>query len=200
MTQASILARQGSGSACRSLWGGFVGWKMGEKEDGSDSHGYPIAGPDHWDVAMVIGVVSDKKKAIGSTEAMKNTAATSPLYSAFVRQADQDVINAKRAIMNRDLQPLGEIMEASTFKMHATMHTAVPPILYWHPDTVACINAIIDLRVKGTGAWVTMDAGPNIKVLCQRSDATTVQKTLLQHVQQSHILRPGSAPRVTSHD
>ena len=198
--QASVLARKGSGSACRSLWGGFVAWEMGSREDGEDCHGVPIADANHWDVAMVVGVVSDKKKSIGSTEAMKITAATSALYPTFIKEAEADVRIAKAAILSRDLHKLGEVMESSTFKMHATMHSSSPPIVYWQPETVACIQAVFGLRQQGIGAWLTMDAGPNIKVLCKASDASIVQQALLKHVDVSHILRPGPPPSVIAHD
>ena len=153
-TEASILARQGSGSACRSLWGGFVGWDLGNRIDGTDCHGYPIAGPDHWDVAMVMAIVSSGKKAIGSTEAMIRTAKTSPLYEPFVTQAPQDVVRATTAIHQKDLKTLGEIMESSTFKMHASMHAAT--ILYWKPATVA-YPTVLEPRLM-VPAYLTMDA------------------------------------------
>jgi diphosphomevalonate decarboxylase len=198
--EASALARLGSGSACRSLWGGFVGWKLGDRADGRDCHAYPIASPKHWDVVMVVAVVSDKKKAIGSTQAMLNTARSSPLYDLFVSQAPNDVVQAKTAILQRDLNGLGRVMESSTFKMHATMHTASPPILYWQPQTVACIHAVQALRSDGLNAWLTMDAGPNVKVLCMRDDGPAVQQALERHVQTSHCLGPGPAPTVRRHD
>ena len=193
-TEASILARQGSGSACRSLWGGFVGWDLGNRIDGTDCHGYPIAGPDHWDVAMVMAIVSSGKKAIGSTEAMIRTAKTSPLYEPFVTQAPQDVVRATTAIHQKDLKTLGEIMESSTFKMHASMHAAVPPILYWKPATVACIQTVLELRNDGIPAYLTMDAGPNVKVLCMQKDAPNVQSALRQHVANCEVLTPEETP------
>ena len=149
---------------------------------------------------MVIAVVSDEKKAIGSTEAMLQTASTSPLYAPFVQQAPDDVEIARQAILSRDLAKLGTVMESSTFKMHATMHASQPPILYWKPQTVACIHTVQTLRAKGCQAWLTMDAGPNVKVLCDVNDAPKVRQALLEHVSACHILAPGPHPTVTLHE
>lgn len=198
--EASVLARQGSGSACRSLWGGFVGWSMGIRPDGTDCHGYPISRPDHWDVAMVMAIVSSDKKSIGSTQAMIRTAETSPLYLPFVEQARDDVIRATQAIKDRNLDTLGTIMESSTFKMHASMHAAVPPVMYWKPATVACIQTVLSLREAGISAYLTMDAGPNVKVLCLQREAQAVQAALLHHVEHCEILKPGGDPTVTIHE
>lgn len=196
LVRLSVLSRQGSGSACRSLWGGFVEWQKGERADGLDSHGHPLAGPDHWDLAMVVGVVSTQKKPVGSTEGMERSRLTSPLYATWVAQAEDDVTEGRAAIAARDLPRLGRVMESSTFKMHAAMHTADPPLQYWAPGSVACQHAIWNLRASGTGAWVTMDAGPQVKVLCMRADAEAVADALRPHTRQVHILGPGGPAMV----
>ncbi len=190
----SVLARQGSGSASRSLWGGFVEWEMGTREDGLDSVGVPIAPQDHWDVAMVVAVVSDAKKAIGSRPAMRLSAETSPYYDTWVKTAAADVEVARAAVLNRDLETLGRVMEQSTHKMHATMTTCTPPVFYAQPGTIACIHAVMALRNAGTSAWLTMDAGPNVKVLCAMADADKVQAALAPHAAIVHRLGPGGAP------
>ena len=197
-TQASVLARRGSGSACRSVFGGFVEWRLGSLEDGSDSHAIPVASADHWPLAMVVAVVSSQKKSIGSTQGMLKTQATSPLYPHFVDSAPHDVATAKAAILNKDLSTLGQIMESSTFKMHATMHTTQPPIIYWQPGTTACIQTVFALRKQGVEAWLTMDAGPNVKVLCRQAEQDTVRKALAPHAETTHILHPGPAPTVVT--
>jgi len=195
---ASILARQGSGSACRSLWGGWVRWNRGERDDGLDSHAEPVAAASHWPVAMVVAIVSDAKKAVGSTQGMIRTEATSPYYPTWVRTAEADVIEGVEAVRARDLERLGAVMERSTLKMHATMHTAWPPILYWQPETVAVLHEVAALRARGIGAWSTMDAGPNVKVLCLREDAEAVRQALAPLVGQVRVLGPGGPARIES--
>jgi diphosphomevalonate decarboxylase len=196
-TELSVLARRARSTACRSLWGGFVEWRVGERPDGTDSHGVPVAPADHWDVVMVVAIVSGKKKAVGSTSGMEASRATSPYYDAWVRTAPGRVETGRAAVLARDLGAVGEQMEASTFEMHALMHTTRPPILYWQPATVACLHAVRTLRDGGLGAWATMDAGPNVKVLCVRSDADIVANALREHVEDVRIARPGGAPTVS---
>lgn len=191
----SVLARQGSGSACRSLWGGFVEWRMGERDDGADSHGVPVAPADHWDVRMVVGVVSSAKKAVGSTTGMTR-ARTSPYWPAWEATAAADVAEARAAVLARDLERLGAVMERSTFKMHATTSTAASPFLYWQANTVACVQAVWSLRERGVPAWVTMDAGPNVKVLCAPDAADAVSAAMAPYAERTIALAPGGEPTV----
>ncbi len=195
-TALSIVARQGSGSACRSLWGGFVEWRPGERDDGSDSHGIPLAAADHWDLAMVVAVVHDGPKPTGSTQGMERSRLTSPFFHQWVQTSDADIAEAREAIAIRDLPRLGRVMEASTFKMHATMHTSSPPLLYWHPGTVALLHEVAAARASGIEAWSTMDAGPQVKVLCASADADAVAERLREHALRVDVLRPGGPARL----
>lgn len=195
-SELSALARRGSGSACRSLFGGFAEWRMGERADGSDSIAVPVADVDHWDVRMVVAVVSDAKKAVGSTEGMARTQETSPFWETWVAMGEPAVDTARQAVLARDLEALGAVMERSTFAMHATMHTSVPPLLYWQPATVALLHAVWALRATGVGAWVTMDAGPQVKVLCLPSDSDAVKAALAPHALRVDVHGPGGPARV----
>jgi diphosphomevalonate decarboxylase len=174
----SVIARQGSGSACRSLWGGFVEWRMGARADGTDSHGVPVAPADHWDLRLVVAVVSAEKKAVGSTDGMTRTAQTCPLFPGFVSSAPADVDQARSAVLARDLPLLGAAMERSTNKMHATMIATEPTVRYWKPVSVAVLDAVEAMRADGLSCYSTMDAGPNVKVLCATADAERVAATL----------------------
>lgn len=194
--EASILARQGSGSASRSLWGGFVEWRRGMLEDGSDSHGLHIADAEHWKLNMVIAVVDNGKKSVGSTEGMLRTMATSPMYAAWVSSWQRDVDKARQGILDQDLTMVGEAMEASTLKMFSTMFTSSPPIRYWRPASVAIQDEVAKLREDGINCWWTMDAGPNVKVLCEPDDALAVADALEHHVEEVHTLSVGGAPVV----
>jgi diphosphomevalonate decarboxylase len=140
---------------------------------------------------MVVCVVSTKSKSVGSTEGMLRSAATSPYWRTWVDSAAGDVEEAMAAVGERDLPRLGEVMERSTFKMHATMHTSTPPLNYWQPATMAVLHEVEGLRGEGTGAWVTMDAGPQVKVLCSAEHAAVVSSRLAPHCVEVHVLRPG---------
>lgn len=190
----SMLARRGSGSACRSIFGGFVEWRLGERADGTDSHGVPLG--EGWDLRLLVAVVSEAKKAVGSTEGMERSRATSPSYEAWVRNGPRDVADAEEAIRARDLAALGAVMERSTFAMHGTMTSATPPLLYWQPATVAVLHAVFALRERGVPCWVTMDAGPQVKVLCPPEAVAAVEAAVRPLVLRVDVHAPGPGARV----
>jgi diphosphomevalonate decarboxylase len=94
------------------------------------------------------------------------------------------------------LEGLGQVMERSTFKMHATMHSATPPLMYWRGGTVEALHVVFGLRQAGVGAWATMDAGPQVKVLCLREDADRVQRALQAVAERVEVLLPGGPARL----
>ena len=192
LKELSILARQGSGSASRSFWDGWVEWKKGEQEDGLDSHGVQIAPAHHWDVRMVMAVVSDQPKKISSRVGMMDTKRTSPMYDSWCQTAANDVLIAREAILNKELHTLGRQMEHSTLKMFSTMFTTQPSIRYWKPKTLAVVECVETLREQGTPCWYTMDAGPNVKILCHAENAQKIASTIGRIVTNTHILEPGN--------
>lgn len=192
LQELSILARQGSGSACRSLWGGWVEWMRGHHPDGSDSHGIPLAPPEHWDLRMIVCVVSDQKKPISSREAMQQTANTSPFFQAWCDSAQEDIDIAKQAVLSKDIRALGEQMEHSTMKMFSTMFSAKPAIHYWKPQTLQIVALVKNLREEGILCWATMDAGPNVKILCTPEHSSLIIETVEKYCLKTHILSAGS--------
>lgn len=169
----SAIARVGSGSAARSVFGGFVRWDAGAEYAESL---YP---PDWWpELRVVVVPVSRETKSISSRDAMNRTRATSPMYAAWVADAPSLVSAAALAIGRRDLPSLGSAMRRSYLRMFATMFAADPPILYWTPESVEAIRRLEKLRSDGIEAWETMDAGPQIKVLTTADHAETVRTTL----------------------
>lgn len=175
--ELSALARRGSGSACRSVYGGFVEWHRGERADGEDSVAEPLLAPDAWDVRVVVAVTSTAPKAVSSREGMRR-AAGSPFFPAWVAATEADLEAARSAILARDLESLGEVAERSAFGMHAVGLAARPPLLYWRGATVECVHRVWALRAEGVPAWVTIDAGPQVKVLCTPSSAPGVAEAL----------------------
>ena len=196
LTELSILSRQGSGSACRSLWGGWVEWPKGQRPDGLDSHGRPIADQSHWDVAMVVAVLYKGPKAVSSTAGMNRTMETSPYYANWVESNERDLAPARRAILEKDLSALGTIMERSALRMHASMLAADPPIRYWKSHSVWAMDAVENLRRQGIEAYWTMDAGPNVKIICDAKDAKAVAKRLSNVAEATEILLPGGPARL----
>lgn len=175
--ELSILARLGSGSACRSLFTGFVEWQAGTRDDGMDS--YSTALTDTWpELSLGLLMISDKQKPIDSRSAMQNTVETSALYHSWPEKVAHDLRLARKAIAEQDFCLLGEIAESNALAMHATMMASLPPILYWLPESVAAMHKIWKLRSEGLPIYFTMDAGPNIKVLFLKKDSATIQQQL----------------------
>ena len=163
----SALARRGSGSAARSLWGGFVRLERGERPDGADCRAYPLFRPDHWDLRLLVVHTAKGKKPVGSTDGMQRSADTSPYYPAWVATSEADLARGERALADRDLAALGAVMEHSCFKMHSCMLATVPPLMYWNGTTLAAIQEVWEARRQGLEGYVTSDAGPHVKVLCR---------------------------------
>ena len=172
---ASILARLGSGSASRSVQGGFCAWHRGDRVDGKDSYAEQLFPPSHWpEVRMVVAVVAKEEKEVKSRDGMRHTVATSPYYGAWVEDAEQEVTRAVNAVRRRDLEELGMIAERNAWRMHATALAADPPLCYLKPKTLEVIQAIARLRAQGVPAWFTLDAGPNPVVLTDEKSEPTV--------------------------
>ncbi len=196
--ELAVFARRGSGSATRSLFGGWVEWPMGARADGADSHGVPIAGADHWDVRMLVAVLAPGPKETSSTDGMLHTQRTSPYFPVWTECAPNDVDEARVAVKACDLEALGRIVERSAMRMHASMLAADPPLCYWRAGTLAAVEAVRRLRASGVGAWYTMDAGPNVKVLCAAADAERVRVALAAVAERVELLEPGGPARVVS--
>ena len=169
------LARLGSGSASRSIYGGFVEWIKGE--DHETSFAKKIDDGD-FDIAMIILVLNEEKKDISSRKAMKQTVETSPLYHSFVESSKKDIIAIKKAIKDRDIDEIGKIAEHNAMKMHATMLGSNPPIIYFKEKSIQAINKVKELRKMGLSVYYTMDAGPNVKLIVRKTEVDKIIKEL----------------------
>jgi len=175
----SRLTRQGSGSACRSIYGGFVEWQKGEKDDGSDSFAVQITDSDYWDVRVAAVVLNATMKKVSSREGMKRTVDTSVFFSSWVDSIADDLHEIKQGIQKKDFEHVGEIAEANCLKMHATTLGAKPPFTYWHDSTMAVMQAVQQMRENGIPAYFTIDAGPNVKVLYLPEHEDILKETML---------------------
>lgn len=167
----SRIARRGSGSAARSIFGGVVRWEAGE--DDASSYAQPLdwRGPE---LRLVVARVSTARKSVSSREGMRRTIETSPFYEGWVRSNRELVLRASEAIAHGDLQTLGALTELSTMRMHASMLGAEPPLRYLEARSFALFDAISALRDRGVEAWATADAGPNVKILTTAADVEQV--------------------------
>lgn len=190
----SSWARMGSGSAARSLWGGFVRLDAGTEADGSDCRARPLFGPDHWDLRLLVVHTARGAKQVGSTGGMESSRRTSPYYPAWVSSAGADLDAAAAALAGRELDALGEVMEHSCFKMHACMLATRPPLMYWNGASLEVIRAVWGLReAGGPRGFVTSDAGPHVKVLCGLDQALALAAALREvaGVHEVEVVAPG---------
>ncbi len=190
------LARLGSGSACRSVFGGFVEWRP--IRGGSVVE--PVAPKEHWDLAILVAVTSERPKDVGSSEGMKRTAASSPYYPAWIESGVTDLAEMRGAVAARDLGCVGEIAERNCMRMHAAAMAANPPLLYWEAATIAVIRKVWELRARGLAAYFSIDAGPQVKVLCARDDSAAVVAALASVAGVVRVIqsKPGDGPRVVA--
>lgn len=162
--ELSILARLGSGSACRSLWDGFVEWHAGVRADGMDSFGEKLQATWH-EFCVGLLLVSDKEKEVSSREAMQRTIETNAAYQRWPEKVTKDLAAIKLAINEKNFELLGKTAESNALMMHAMMLTTQPPIQYSTPETLALMQKIWRLRSEGLPVYFTQDAGPNLKLL-----------------------------------
>lgn len=193
--QLSRLARTASGSACRSIPGGFVEWKA--CDDDQCSYAESFAPPEHWDLVDCIAVVSLEHKSTVSQDghALANT---SPLQSSRVAGAPQRIEICRRAVLERDFDALANVVELDSNLMHAVIMTSNPPILYWQPGTIAVMQSVAAWRKAGLPACFTVDAGPNVHVLCPAASAQAVSARLqeIEAVREVRIAHPGGPARL----
>ncbi|MEU6009346.1 diphosphomevalonate decarboxylase [Streptomyces sp. NPDC047453] len=179
-TALSRLARRGSASASRSLFGGFAICHAGRGTGAAadlGSYAEPVSVPD-FDPALVIALVDAGPKAVSSRAAMRRTVETSPLYRSWATSSEADLSQMRAALQRGDLDAVGEIAERNALGMHATMLAARPAVRYLSPATVAVLDGVLQLRADGVPAYATMDAGPNVKVLCHPADAARVAEAV----------------------
>jgi diphosphomevalonate decarboxylase len=193
--ELSALARQGSGSAARSVPGGFTEWQMGAGS--ADSYAFTIAAPNHWALWDVIAVISQKHKAVGSTGGHA-LAHTSPLQAARVATAPARLTQCREAVLRRDFATLAEVVEADSNLMHAVMLTSTPPLFYWEPITLAIMKAVRRWRNEGLPVCYTIDAGANVHCLCLAEAAAEVERRLRENldVRQIFKAKPGGPAKV----
>ncbi|HPC84265.1 MAG TPA: diphosphomevalonate decarboxylase [Thermoanaerobaculaceae bacterium] len=198
--ELSILARRGSGSAARSVFGGFVEWHRGERGDGLDAFAEQLLPEDAWPLVVLVAVTSQMPKPVGSTEGMELSRLTSPFWPAWVESAPAMLAAMREAIAARDLARVGELAEHSCLAMHAVAMSARPGLVYWNAATVAAMHAVRELRRAGVEAYFTVDAGPQVKVLAAPGDAGRVREVLGAVPGVERVIDSGPGPEARLYD
>jgi diphosphomevalonate decarboxylase len=176
--ELSRLARRGSGSACRSIPAGFVEWQKGQSD--ADSYAFSIAAPDHWPLVDLIAIVQSENKPVGSSEG-HSLAWSSPFQRARVAGSSDRLQTCRHAILARDFEALAGVIELESNLMHAVMMTSTPPLFYWQPASLNLMKLVPRWRKEGLPVCYTLDAGPNVHLICQAEAAVQI-KTRLSNV------------------
>lgn len=197
--ELSRLARRGSGSASRSIPGGFVEWQAGTSEE--DSFAFSIAEPNHWDLVDCVAIVSASHKKTGSTEGHA-IAGTSPLQAARVADTPRRLEICRKAILERDFKTFASIVELDSDMMHAVMMTSTPQLHYWKPASLEVMSCVRQWRAEGMQVCYTVDAGPNIHVLCSGTESGVVEKKLreIRGVDKVLVARAGGPAKIIENE
>ncbi|WP_261805593.1 diphosphomevalonate decarboxylase [Lapidilactobacillus luobeiensis] len=193
--QLSILARHGSGSASRSIAGGFVVWHAGH--DDQSSYAESLLPRVDFPIVVIAVLVDQRPKKVLSSTGMAQSVLTSPFYQAWVNTAEAGIETMTAAIKARDIPQIGALAEANAMQMHATTLSAVPPFTYFAPLTLRIWELVQAIRIKGLNCYLTLDAGPNPKLICARQDAERVIKALQKDEPQLRYTVCGPGPGVT---
>lgn len=204
-TRLSAVARLGSGSASRSLFGGFVEWERGwgHGEGANDSLldsrsvAHQIHDEKHWALRDIIAIVSTGAKRVSSSGGHR-LAATSPFNAARTACVGAWLETVRRAIAARNFSLLGPVLEADALAMHGVMMTSEPSLMYWEPGTLEVLHAVRAWREEGVPVYFTIDAGPNVHLICEADAAAEVERRVgaLPSVRRVLTSGPGPGPQL----
>ncbi len=181
LKELSILTRQGSGSACRSLHGGFVLWNKSEKPNGEDSFAQQLFDENYWpEFRILVAIVDEKEKQISSRVAMQSSVKTSAFYPLWIKESEAKIPQMIKALEEKDFDAVGSIAEQDCLGMHKTMQTAVPAVNFFQQSTLGIMEKVNQLRSQGISCYFTIDAGPNVKILCLEKDREKIVSSLNQ--------------------
>lgn len=173
--EMTILARQGSGSACRSIPDGFVEWKDGDASE--ESYAYSLFPSTHWDLVDVVAVVSSEKKEISTSEGQRR-AESSPFMSVRQQSMSEKLERAKHLLTMKQFATFGELIEREALEMHAVMLTSWPSLIYWTPGTLQVMKLVQQWRTEHVDVYFTINTGQDIHLICQSNTVDTVVNRL----------------------
>lgn len=199
--ELSKIARMGSGSATRSIHGGFVKWNMGGSHD--ESYAEQIADRDHFsDLRALVAIIKETSKEVSSTKG-HSLVKDNPFFDARLAQTHEDLSKVEAAVKEEDFTKLGKYAERNAISMHATMITSEPPLFYMEPGTIKVIKSILNWRQSGElECYFTEDAGPNVHVFCREKDMENLKSRLkeIEEVEKTITVEPGPGARIVEKD
>ncbi|VVA44065.1 Diphosphomevalonate decarboxylase [Candidatus Roizmanbacteria bacterium] len=187
--ELSILARQGSGSACRSIPDGFVEWV--------DEESKSIYSPDYWDIIDVVAIISIEKKDIPSTDGQK-LVSTSPFFQTRLNNINEKIIRLKKALETKNFTEFGKIVENEALELHAIMLTSTPSLIYWQPETVMLMKLVKKWRSEGLEVYFTFNTGQDIHLIVEEKKIDQLTRKLkeLKEVRKIIINKPSVGARL----
>ncbi len=197
--QLSILARQGAGSACRSIPSGFVEWLDGNSSE--TSYAKQIFPPDYWDITDVVAVVSEGKKEV-STSVGQQSAKSSPFMKVRLTHMKEKNKLVKKLIKDKNFKEFGQLLEAEALELHTIMLTQYPPLIYWTPGTLIIMKFVSTWRAEGISVYFTINTGQNIHLICEQKNVEKVKAKLkeVEEVKEIIINTPSEGTRlINSH-
>ncbi len=195
--ELTIFARLGSGSACRSIPDGFVLWKEGETSE--ESFAYSLYPSTYWDIRDILVIVDASMKKVSTTKGMEDVH-TSPLLVGRLEVLPGRVKRVEQTLKDKDFSSLGEVVEEDCLDMHAVMQSQNPPIYYWNEMTKKIMASVVGWRAGGLPVYFTIDAGPNVHILCEGKNAERVMEKakLLDSIQSIIMNKPSQGAHLLS--
>lgn len=194
--ELSILARQGSGSACRSIPGGFVEWLDGDTSE--TSYAIQIFPPDYWVIADVVAVVSEGKKEVSTSVGMQSTH-SSPFMEIRRSRMKEKNEKVKKIIEEKNFSEFGELLEQEALELHTIMLTQTPPLIYWTPGTLRIMKLTSRWRKEGLPVYFTINTGQDIHLICEQKNIDQVKEKLsgIEEVKDIIVNTPGEGTRLS---
>lgn len=183
--ELSILARQGSGSACRSIPDGFVEWLDGDTNE--TSYAVSIYKPDYWDITDVVAVVSKNKKDVSTSEGQK-LAESSAFFDVRKSRMKEKIELIKKYLKEKNFTKFGELIEAEALELHAIMQTSIPSLIYLLPASLKMMHLIKKWRQESLEAYFTVNTGQDIHLICRKKDVPKLTAFLSQVQEVSKII------------
>ncbi|MHA1126724.1 MAG: diphosphomevalonate decarboxylase [Candidatus Heimdallarchaeota archaeon] len=189
--ELSMLSRIGSGSSCRSMFGGYVEWL--KKDENNDSYAKQLADENWFDIRDIALVFEKHERKYNTTDAMKISKETSPFYNVRLEKVEETLSKIRQAIQEKDFKTIGQIAEQDSLSMHAVALTSDPPLIFWRSETLAMMNFVHTLREKGLDVYFTIDTGANMHLLTTPKFIDEIEVLLrkIPYIKQMIVSRPG---------
>ncbi len=189
--ELSIISRQGSGSSCRSIYGGYVEWVKGKRSE--DSYAIQIADENYFDMRDIALVIATGERPMSTRDAMRLSIKTSPIYNTRLSVVDNMLEKIKKGIKDKDFTLIGKTAESDAILMHAVMMTTEPHLFYWEPKTLEMIKRIIQWRKDGLECYFTIDTGANMHIFSLPENVPEIKSRLreIEGIKDFFVSKPG---------